>query len=340
MASGSWSMVTPPSSRSQIDKSNKSVLLIPFILLMESRKLTHFVAVVDHDGFTAAADATGVSQPALSIAVRDLEAELGAPLFDRVGRRVRLTAAGRALLGPARLALRDMETGRAAVAAVAGVEAGSLSVASLPTLAAEPLAVFVGRFRQLHPGLVVDLAAPEDSGDLLAMVGDGRCEVGVTEAADFPADLAGHAIGEQPLSLILPPALASARLRRTSKGAGERPGTVRLTDLSGVPFVATPHGTSTRRLLDEGFAAVGATPTVAVVTAQRDAIIPLVLAGAGAALVPAPLAAGAAAAGAVVARPVPAVSRRIAVVHRQGPLSPAAGRFVEVARGLDHHPEG
>lgn len=298
---------------------------------MDARRLAHFVAVVDHGGFTAAADATGASQPAVSIAVAGLEAELGARLFDRTGRRVRLTSAGEALVGPARLVLRDLETGRAAVAAVAGVEAGALAVASLPTLAAEPLARLVGHFRQLHPGVVVDLAAPEDTSDLLAMVRDGRCEVGITESGNLPADLAGDDIGEQPLSLILPTALAD-RVRATTPRSRARAPSVALAELGGIPFVATPTGTSSRRLLDEGFAAVGARPEVAVVSAQRDALIPLVLAGAGAALVPESLAAGAQAAGAVVARPDPPVSRRIAVVRRRGPLSPAADRFLALSR--------
>ena len=54
---------------------------------MDTRRLQHFVAVVDHGGFTAAAKATFVSQPALSLAVKELEADLGTPLFDRIGRR-------------------------------------------------------------------------------------------------------------------------------------------------------------------------------------------------------------------------------------------------------------
>jgi len=304
---------------------------------MDSRKLAQFVAVVDHGGFTAAADAIGASQPALSIAVRELESELGVALFDRIGRRVRLTAAGDALVGPARQVLRDLATGRAAVAGVAGAAAGLLTVASLPTLAADPLAGLVGRFRQRHPGVVVDLAAPEDSSDLLAMVRDGRREVGVTEAGEPADDLTAHVIGEQPLSLILPRVLARGLAPQTGGRRGgarpKGPPVVALTRLTEVPFVATPPGTSTRRLLDEGFAAVGATPSVAVVTAQRDAVIPLVVAGAGAALVPAPLATAAAASGVVVARPTPAVVRQIAVVHRQGPQSPAADHFVALARG-------
>jgi DNA-binding transcriptional LysR family regulator len=78
---------------------------------MDSRKLAYFVAVVDHGGFTSASKAVFVSQPALSLAVKDLEAEVGAELFTRIGHRVRLTAAGSALLEPARQVLRDLETG-------------------------------------------------------------------------------------------------------------------------------------------------------------------------------------------------------------------------------------
>lgn len=297
---------------------------------MDSRKLAHFLAVVDHGGFTAAADASGTSQPALSLAVRDLERELGAALFARIGRRVALTSAGSALVGPARLVLRDLDLGRAAVAAVAGVEAGSLTVGSLPTLAADPLAALVGRFRQDHPGVELDLAAPEDTSDLLEMVRDGRCEVALTEEAALPADLVGHPVGAQPLALVLPPALAAGVATRPARRRGDPP-SIALTDLAGVPFVAAPPGTSTRRLLDEGFAAVGASPTVAVVTAQRDAIVPLVVSGAGAGLVPEPLAVAAATSGVVVARPEPAVTRRIALVHRRGPRSPAADRFLALA---------
>ena len=319
---------------------------------MDMRRLTYFLAVVDHGGFTAAADEVGVSQPALSLAVKELERELGVGLFDRVGRRVHLTAAGHALVGPARQALRDVETGRAAVA---GLRSGTLVLASLPTLAADPLAELVGRFRRRHPGVDVDLAAPEDTSDLVAMVRDGRCEAGITEDSEVPGDLVSRPIGSQALLLILPPGLGGwgnpigepagagpgGRIGSGRIGAGRIGGTgqdlglpeMALADLVLTPFVAAPVGTSTRRLLDEGFAGAGAVPRVAVVTAQRDAILPLVLAGAGAALVPEPIAAVAGALGATVARPSPSVERGIALVHRSGTLAPAAARFVELATG-------
>ncbi len=287
---------------------------------MDSRKLGYFVAVVDHEGFTAAAKAVFVSQPALSLAVKDLEAEVGAQLFTRIGHRVRLTAAGSALLEPARQVLRDLETGRAAVAAVAGLLSGSLSLASLPTLAADPMASMVGEFRRHHQGVRVDLAAPEDSDDLFSLVESGASELGLTDAADVPQTLAAVTLGTQALVFILPPGFA------TTEGDP-----FEALDLGEIPLVVAPLGTSTRRLLDQQLGALGRQPTLAVVSAQREAILPLVVAGAGAALVPEAMALIAERLGAVVARPTPPVVRDLVLVHRLGPLSPAASRFVELA---------
>ena len=289
---------------------------------MDSSRLRHFLSVVDHGGFTAAAHAVYVSQPALSLAVKELEAELGVALFVRSGRRVHLTSAGMALLEPARQVLRDLETGQAAVEAVAGLEAGHLTMASLPTLAADPLAPLVGAFRRHYPGIRIDLAAPEDAGELSGLVASGTCEIGVTEAHGLPDALESHPLGRQSLVLILPPG--------TDHADGEP---LDLSALEAMPFVVAPRGTSTFRLLEEGFAAVQRLPSVAVVTAQRDAIVPLVIAGAGAALVPESIARTAAGLGAVTARPEPPIERAITLVHRAGALSPAARRFIEMATG-------
>jgi LysR family carnitine catabolism transcriptional activator len=287
---------------------------------INSQRLGYFVAVVDHGGFTAASRAVFVSQPALSLAVKELEAELGTPLFARVGRGVRLTAAGTALLGPARQVVRDLETGRAAVAAVTGLEAGSLALASLPTLAADPLAGLVGHFRSHHPGVRVDLAAPEDSRDLFGLVETGRYELGLADAIEVPAALESVDLGPQELVFILPPG---------SGPRGTAPGGQ--VDSNRIPLVAAPEGTSTRRLLDERLASLGHQPDLAVVSAQREAILPLVLAGAGAALVPEAMAGFAETLGAVVVRPDPPAVRQLALVHRAGPLSPAAARFLELS---------
>jgi DNA-binding transcriptional LysR family regulator len=291
---------------------------------MDSHRLRHFLAVVDHGGFTAAAQEVYVSQPALSLAVKELEGELGVALFTRSGRRVQLTAAGEALVEPARQVLRDLETGQAAVDAVAGLEAGNLTIVSLPTLAADPVAPLVGTFRRTYPGIRIDMAAPEDTGELFGLVASGAWELGVTDAHDIPDALRSHSLGRQSLLLILPP------------GSDHPDGAaLPLAALEGMPFVVAPRGTSTFRLLEEGFAAVKRSPSVAVVSAQRDAIVPLVLAGAGAALVPESAARTAQDLGAVTARPDPPIERAIVLVHRSGPLSPAAARFTDMATSYE-----
>jgi DNA-binding transcriptional LysR family regulator len=84
-------------------------------------------------------------------------------------------------------------------------------------------------------------------------------------------------------------------------------------------------------LLEQALAAVGVTPQIAVQTAAREAIIPLVLAGAGAALLPAPLALEAQRRGATVRSARPSITRTVGLVHRQGRLSPAAAALLALA---------
>src|SRR5258707_6689817 len=75
---------------------------------MEIRQIEYVVGVVEQGGFTRAAEALHVTQPALSEGIRRLEAELGLELFHRVGRRALQSSAGEAFLEPARQGLRDL----------------------------------------------------------------------------------------------------------------------------------------------------------------------------------------------------------------------------------------
>jgi DNA-binding transcriptional LysR family regulator len=285
---------------------------------MDVRRLRLFLAVVDGGGMTRAAEAEHVSQPSVSQAMRELEGELGTPLFHRIGRRVVLTAAGEALVEPARQVLRDIETGRAAVDAVAGLTAGRLDLVALPTLAVDPLAPLVGAFRVEHPGVELALADPVDSVDVVELVASGACELGITVEAVGVPGLTAHRLGTQDLLAVLPP---SARATHT----------MAIATLATFPLVAAPAGTATRQQLEDAFANAGVAPHIAVVAAQREAILPLVLAGAGATLFPRPLAEQAAALGAVVVSLRPRLARPVYLFHRDGPLSPAASAFRELA---------
>jgi LysR family transcriptional regulator, carnitine catabolism transcriptional activator len=287
---------------------------------MELRQIEYVVGVVEHGGFTRAATALHVTQPALSEGVARLESELGVTLFHRVGRTPVLSAAGEAFLEPARRLLRDREVITTSVAAVVGLDAGRLDLVALPTLAIEPLAPLVGRFRQRHPGVVVHVEQPEEDDAVADRVRSGRSEIGLTDLPiDEPGLVTERLLTQELVAVFAPSSPLAGRRRITMK------------DLTDIPLVMTPPGTPMRRRIDTAFADVEATPTLAVETEQRDAIVALVLAGAGSSILPSPLAAAARAAGAVTIALSPRLRRDVGLVWREGPLSPAANAFIALS---------
>jgi DNA-binding transcriptional LysR family regulator len=286
---------------------------------MDERRLQYFLAVVDEGSVTRAAERLRVAQPSLSQALRAFESELGVQLFHRVGRGLRLSTAGQALIGPARQILRAIDEARSAITGVLELRTGTLEIAALATLAVDPMASLIGRFRARYPGVEVRVLEPESADQVGALVREGVCALGATHLP-LPRDqLIAHPLGKQELQFVLPP----------DTPADQRPLGAR--ELARTPLVVSPPGTSTRMLLEQALAAVGVTPQIAVQTAAREAIVPLVLAGAGAALLPAPLAAEARRRGATVRNARPPITRTVGLIHRRGSLSPAAGAFLALA---------
>jgi DNA-binding transcriptional LysR family regulator len=286
---------------------------------VEVRQLEYLLAVAEHGSFTLAAEVLGVSQPSVSQGLRALENELGVVLVDRLPRGAQLTAAGRAMQPLAQTALRDVAAARSAVDAVRGLEAGSLDLVCLPTLATTPTARLVGMFRAAHPGIVVRIAQPETVDDLLGRVRDGRSEVAVTELPVVVEGLTFRGLEVQDFVALVPAAGARA--------------TVTASELAELPLITSPIGTSTRRQLEELFALLDRTPRVMVETEHREAFVQLVAAGAGVAIVPRPLEPPTAGSGVVVAEVRPLLRRRIGLVYRSAQLAPAAQAFVDLAVG-------
>jgi DNA-binding transcriptional LysR family regulator len=287
---------------------------------MDERRLRAFLAVVDEGGVTRAATRLRIAQPSLSQTLRAFEAELGVELFHRAGRGLRLSAAGEALTGPARQVLRAIDEARNTIAGVVELRTGTLEVAALATLAVDPMATLIGRFRERHPGVQVRVEEPDSAEGVGALVRAGACELGAAHLPLAGPGLVTHPLGVQELLFVLPP-------RTSPRGSGP----LRPAALAEIPLVVSPPGTSTRMLLEQALATVGVTPQIAVQTAAREAIVPLVLAGAGAALLPAPLAREAGRRGAVVRGAQPKITRPIGLIHRQGLLSTAARAFLEMA---------
>jgi LysR family transcriptional regulator, carnitine catabolism transcriptional activator len=288
---------------------------------MDLRQLEYAVAVAEHGGFTSAAAALHVSQPALSHGIRALEAQLGVELFARLGRSVAITDAGARVVAAARRVLAEVADLEVVAALAAGATVGTLVLAALPTLSVAPLAELVGRFRGEHPGVVVRVGEAENPGEVEDAVRSGRAELGLTDLTTGAAGLERIELHRQRTVAICPPGTPDPGESLTAAA------------LASMPLVVTPEGTSMRRLLDRAVARAGGRTHTAVEVHNREAIIPLVLAGAGASLVPAEVADEAARRGAVVRPLQPGVTRRIGLIHRPGHLSPAAAAFVSVATG-------
>lgn len=134
---------------------------------MELRQLEHFVTAAEEGSFTAAARRKNIVQSGLSMSLRALEEELGAPLFVRQARRVVLTAAGKAFLPEARRALGAVQAARAAVSGTLGLTRGELSVGiSQVPPQMDRLVGVITEFRQAHPGVCLAIQQDSSAGTL------------------------------------------------------------------------------------------------------------------------------------------------------------------------------
>ncbi|MFF7467628.1 LysR substrate-binding domain-containing protein [Streptomyces sp. NPDC008092] len=292
---------------------------------MDVRQLEYFLAVVDHGGFNRAASVLYLSQPSLSQAVRALERDLGSELFHRIGRRAVLTEAGRALIEPAREAVRSLQLARASVESVHGLRSGRVDIAAMPSQAIEPLTGFIRSFARSHPSVSVRVQAAFTPRDVTEMVRTGASELGLLAS---PVGLANGDVRTYPLSdqrfvLLAPP------------DGPFPPGVpVRHDQLSGHRLIAGQQGTGMRRFVDD-LLSEGVALTVGVETEHRVAILPLVLGGAGLAVVTDSWRGWAERSGALVLDLEPGTSLHVALVSRRAPLTPAAAAFLDDALAAD-----
>lgn len=292
---------------------------------MERKQLEYFLAVATHGSFTGAANSLHVAQPSLSYAVRTLEREVGTPLFRRVGRGVVLTPMGDALRVPAQQVLRGFSRLHTTAQSVSDLVSGRLDIIAVTTLAVDPLAEFAGAFRTRYPGVELSVTDPENAAAVVDVVRRGECEIGLTEYGIATTGLDVHDLPTQEVFAVLPPSAAHTAAQP-----------LRVAEFAELDLVTTPQGTTTRRLVDDVLAHTGAPARIAVETTHRAAIVPLVLAGSGATLLPRRLADEATALGATVTRLDPPVTRHGVIVSHPKPLSPAADAFLDM---VAHWPE-
>jgi DNA-binding transcriptional LysR family regulator len=286
---------------------------------VDARQLEYFLAVADHGSFNRAAASLHLAQPSLSQAIRNLERELGALLFHRIGRRIELTEAGRAMIGPARQVLRDLETTRATVESVKGLRTGRLEIVSMPSPAVQPLPEMVGAYLRRYPAMRVDVRAAPTAAAVAEQVRTGAAEIGLagTATALHSPDVVVYPMARQRFVLLAPP------------DGPLRPGrAVTLDDLAGLSVIAAPQGTRARQLVDD-LCESGVPVRIGVEAAHREAVLPLVVQGIGVALLTQAWADLARGAGALVLDVEPPQYLHISLLSRRAPLTPGAQAFLD-----------
>ncbi len=236
------------------------------------RHLRGFVTIVDAGGFARAGARLNVSQPALSRQIRAFESELGVQLFDRVGRRVQLTAEGQDLLRRARELLTGAESLGERARALRGGKAGVLRVGATPQAMETLLAGFLRRYRRGHPG--VDVHLVEDGGVRLA----SRLEHG-----DVHLALTASTDARFRWRLLLPLYVVAVVPRASARG---RRATMEITELGDSPMLLTRRDFASREWFDAACHVSHMRPRVLLESGAPSTLVALAAAGYGIAIVP------------------------------------------------------
>jgi len=242
---------------------------------MTLRQLEYLLAVSQTGSFTGAAVALMVSQPTLSQQIRALEAEVGGPLLERLPKGVRLTPAGKALLGDAQAAVacarRALEAGRRAAKAIPQ----TLTLATVRSLAVAVLPEVIKRWHDQTPDVSIHLLEFSDRRQVGEAVGEGRADVGI---GPLPADWVGARVemGWEQLVLVLSLTDPLAR-------AGDELALEALAERQWVLY-EDGHGLGAAAL--SACRAAGFEPQCAMRTAQVEAAARMAAAGIGLGLVP------------------------------------------------------
>jgi DNA-binding transcriptional LysR family regulator len=306
---------------------------------MELRHLRYFAAVAETLSFTRAAAECGVAQSALSQQIARLEADVGAPLFNRSPRQVRLTEAGAVLLPWARRLLSEVEQAQQDLDALSGLRRGRLRLGLIQTVAsAVDLPAILGDYRTRHPGIELSVSY-RTSEDLLAAVLDAELDLALVGLGPerVPPGLDHRLLVAEPLVAVVS---ATHRLADRQR--------IDLAELAGEEFIWFSPGTGLRHAVEAACARAGLTPPRNLEIGLVDEMIRLAAHGIGVTLVPSSAAHLAPrvphsqhaphiphAAPHVLQLTDSAAVHRVGVVHRADHLSAAATAFLDSINSIN-----
>lgn len=221
---------------------------------MSSNSVRYFIEVVRSGSIREASQRLNVAPSALSRQIRNLEYELGMPLFERRPRGMALTAAGEIYARYAQTAILEDDRVRSDLEELRGLRRGVVRVATVEGVVADMLTTVVARFRAKYPGIRFHLLTT-GTDDVIASVRDGRSDVGISFHAQPDAAVRFVRRTRDPLAALVHPNHSIAgRLQIT------------LTELLSYPVAVPDAGFGIRRLIDEQCRRLGHSMTPALET--------------------------------------------------------------------------
>jgi len=241
---------------------------------MEFHQLRYVCAIADTGNFSRAAERCQIAQPSLSQQVLKLEEDLGARLFDRLGRSVRLTEIGRAFIPHARAILERMEVARLSVADKNADLRGSVAVGVIPTVSPYLIPSYTAAFAKKYPEAKLRIVE-ETTSILVEGLRDLSIDVAILALPLRHKDLELFPIRTEPLFAVM---------RRDHPRASAE--SLALKDLRGESFVMLRDGNCFRDLSIRTCTRARITPNIAFESGQFSSLLGMVAAGVGVSLIP------------------------------------------------------
>lgn len=243
---------------------------------MDLKQLECFVALSSELHFSRAAEKLYMTQPSLSQQIKNLETEMGTPLFDRMGKKTALTEAGKILLTHSENIFHEMEQAKAAINDLNVLQRGKLTIGSLLTCVHYLLPPSILEMKKMYPNIELSVLGLR-TGEIREKLLDNELDLGITFLPVDDDELDAIPLMIEDLSLAVPPSHPLAKID-----------TVEMRDLEGMPMILMAEGYFLRKMIDDTFMDLGIHPNPVLEMTTLESIIQMVSENVGITILPKP----------------------------------------------------
>ncbi len=232
------------------------------------RQVRIFAAAARHSSFARAAEELHLTAPAVSMQIKELEEEVGSPLFDRIGRRVELTSAGEYFLVFARRVLSTLTEAESVMSRLRGTQRGTLKIGLVST-AKYSVPRMLGLFREQHPGIQIQIEVCNRE-ELVELLRDGEIDLAVMGRPPKHLDTRAEVFAHHPHAFI-----AAAKHRLAKRSA------IPAALLNSEELISREQGSGTRVIMENYLAQHRISPPITMEMSSNETIKQAVIAGLG-----------------------------------------------------------